>query len=120
MDEVQANVKNHSYIPRSSEIPGAVWGRAGVNGDVNCMKSLQTAEGRMLPAAQITRMWRESGVVPEQDVVFYCGTGWRASLAFFYAWLTGWPRISVHDGGYFERSSDDKNPIVCRTALAVG
>jgi rhodanese-related sulfurtransferase len=37
--------------------------------------------------------------------VFYCGTGWRASLAFFYAWLMGWEQIAVFDGGWFEWSS---------------
>jgi thiosulfate/3-mercaptopyruvate sulfurtransferase len=49
-------------------------------------------------------------------IAFYCGTGWRASLAFFYAWLMGWEHISVYDGGWFEWSSDPANPVICRTA----
>jgi thiosulfate/3-mercaptopyruvate sulfurtransferase len=50
------------------------------------------------------------------QIAFYCGTGWRASLAFFYAWLMGWQRISVYDGGWLEWSSDPANPVICRTA----
>ncbi|NWP29049.1 sulfurtransferase, partial [Escherichia coli] len=38
--------------------------------------------------------------------------GWRASEAFFYAWLMDWKRISVYDGGWYEWSADPKNPIV--------
>ena len=28
--------------------------------------------------------------------------GWRASETWFYAYLMGWPRIAVYDGGWFE------------------
>ncbi len=37
-------------------------------------------------------------------VAFYCGTGWRASETFFYAYLMDWPNVSVYDGGWFEWS----------------
>jgi thiosulfate/3-mercaptopyruvate sulfurtransferase len=71
----------------------------------------------MTPAAEIAALWRAAGIGPEMRIAFYCGTGWRASLAFFYAWLMGWERISVYDGGWFEWSSDPANPTICRTAL---
>jgi thiosulfate/3-mercaptopyruvate sulfurtransferase len=79
------------------------------------MSEYQLADGRMRPAAQIARMWSAGGIGPDQDVLFYCGTGWRASLAFFYAWLMGWERIAVYDGGWYEWSLDPANPVVCRT-----
>jgi thiosulfate/3-mercaptopyruvate sulfurtransferase len=68
----------------------------------------------MKPAAEIARVWLEGGIRPDMRIAFYCGTGWRASLAFFYAWLMGWERISVYDGGWYEWSSDPANPVVCR------
>jgi thiosulfate/3-mercaptopyruvate sulfurtransferase len=61
-------------------------------------------------------VWAAAGIHRDLDIAFYCGTGWRASLAFFYAWLMGWERISVFDGGWFEWSSDPGNPVVCRCA----
>jgi 3-mercaptopyruvate sulfurtransferase SseA len=70
----------------------------------------------MRPAAEIARMWRASGIHAGLHVGFYCGTGWRASLAFFYAWLMGWERIAVYDGGWYEWSLDPANPVVCRVA----
>ena len=94
----------YSYIAARGDIPGARWGRAGRDGDVNSMSDFQHEDGRMLPAAGIARQWRELGVHPELQLAFYCGTGWRASVAFFYAWLMGWEQISVFDGGWFEYS----------------
>jgi 3-mercaptopyruvate sulfurtransferase SseA len=45
-------------------------------------------------------------------VAFYCGTGWGASETWFYAYLMGWARIAVYDGGWFEWSQDPiSNPI---------
>jgi hypothetical protein len=31
---------------------------------------------------------------------------------FFYAWLMGWERISVYDGGWYEWSRDPRNVAV--------
>lgn len=73
----------------------------------------------MRPAAEIARMWHAEGIVRERHVAFYCGTGWRASLAFFYAWLMGWEQISVYDGGWYEWSGDPGNPVVCSAAEAL-
>jgi len=96
----------YSYIEACGEIPGALWGHAGREGDVNSMSEFQHADGRMLPAADIAAMWRAEGIHPGQQLAFYCGTGWRASLAFFYAWLMDWERISVYDGGWYEWSRE--------------
>lgn len=104
----------YSYISAKGDIPGARWGRAGEDGDVNSMSAYQLADGRMRPAAEICAQWAASGIVPEARTAFYCGTGWRASLAFFYAWLMGWSRISVYDGGWCEWSGDAANPVLCR------
>jgi len=108
----------YSYIAARGDIAGARWGRAGREGDVNSMSEYQLSDGRMRPAGEIARMWGASGIRPDQDVLFYCGTGWRASLAFFYAWLMGWERIAVYDGGWYEWSLDPANPVVCRALEA--
>ncbi len=118
--ETQGETSGYSYITARGEIAGALWGHAGSDGDVNSMGSFQDALGRMKPVAEIAALWREAGIGPEMQIAFYCGTGWRASLAFFYAWLMGWPRISVYDGGWFEWSSDPANPVICRTPVSPG
>nr|WP_315212535.1 rhodanese-like domain-containing protein [uncultured Duganella sp.] len=107
--EFLGKVSGYSYIAARGDIPGARWGRAGADGDVNSMSAYHLADGRMKPAAEIVRQWREHGIVEGLRIGFYCGTGWRASMAFFYAWLMGWPRISVYDGGWLEWSGGGRD-----------
>lgn len=102
--EFLGKVSGYSYIAACGDIPGARWGRAGIDGDVNSMSAYHLDDGRMKPAAEIVLQWREQGIVEGLRIGFYCGTGWRASMAFFYAWLMGWPCISVYDGGWLEWS----------------
>jgi 3-mercaptopyruvate sulfurtransferase SseA len=95
----------YSYIEAKGDIPGALWGRAGDDDDVDSMSEFHDGAGCMKPAAAIRAMWGPPASMPG-PVVFYCGTGWRASLAFFYAWLMGWERIAVYDGGWYEWSRE--------------
>ncbi len=110
-------ISGYSYIAAKGDIAGARWGRSGGDDDVNSMTEFHLG-GRMKAAADIARMWGAAGIRSDQHTVFYCGTGWRASLAFFYAWLMDWPRIGVYDGGWCEWSTDPGNPVICRAGAA--
>jgi 3-mercaptopyruvate sulfurtransferase SseA len=115
-NEFIGRTSGYSYIDARGDIRGARWGRSGDDDDVNCMTEFHHDDGRMKSSAEIHCMWRAAGVHSGQHTVFYCGTGWRASLAFFYAWLMNWERIGVYDGGWCEWSRDAANPMVCRVA----
>lgn len=115
-DEFCGRTSGYTYITAKGDIPGARWGRAGT--DVNDMSDFHNPDGTMKASSEILAFWHAAGLQPEQQTVFYCGTGWRASLAFFYAWLMGWQQISVYDGGWYEWSSDPDNPRVVRSAAA--
>ena len=111
-EEFTGQTSGYCYIAARGEIAGARWGHAGAAGDVNSMSDFHEPDGSMKPVADIAALWARAGIRPDRDVAFYCGTGWRASLAFFYAWLMGWERISVYDGGWYEWSLDSANPVV--------
>lgn len=106
----------YSYIAARGDIPGALWGRSFVDDDINSMREFHDADGGMAEPHAIRAIWDAARIDPARPIVFYCGTGWRASLAFFYAWLMGWEQISVFDGGWCEWSRDPANPTVCRVA----
>lgn len=103
-DEFTGKTSGYSYISAKGDIPGALWGRAGQGADVNDMSAFLDTRKRLRCARDVTDFWRLEGIHPGLQTAFYCGTGWRASLAFYYAWLMGWERISVFDGGWFEWS----------------
>jgi len=105
-EEFTGKTSGYSYIKARGEIPGARWGHAGDDDDMNSMSTFQQPDGTMRPAHEICQFWRDEDIHPHQQVAFYCGTGWRASMAFYYAWLMNWERISVYDGGWFEWSSN--------------
>lgn len=98
----------YAYIPRPGRIAGALWGHAGSK--PRRMDHYRNVDDTMRSADEIARNWRSWGITPGKRVVFYCGTGWRASEAFFYAYLMGWPRLAVYDGGWYEWSQDATNP----------
>jgi len=83
-----------------------------VEDDVNSMSDFHNPDGTMKSPTDICAFWGKAGIHSGRKTAFYCGTGWRASLAFFYAWLMNRERISVYDGGWCEWSSDPSNPVV--------
>jgi len=60
----------------------------------------------MRSAQAVELLWARVGLTREHPVIFYCGSGWRASLAFFFAKvLLGWPHVRNFDGGWLEWSA---------------
>jgi thiosulfate/3-mercaptopyruvate sulfurtransferase len=103
-------VSGYNYIGPAGRIAGDVWGNCGT--DAYHMQHYRTIDNTMRAYPEIAANWATAGITPDKRVSFYCGTGWRASETWFYAWLMGWPTISVYDGGWFEWSSDPaSNPI---------
>ncbi|WED24714.1 sulfurtransferase [Vibrio sp. JC009] len=107
--EYTGKESGYSYIKHKGRIKGSRWGHAG--SDANHLEDFHNPDETMLSADIITRQWQEWNIRKDQRVAFYCGTGWRASEAFFYAHVMGWPQISVFDGGWFEWSNDESNPV---------
>jgi thiosulfate/3-mercaptopyruvate sulfurtransferase len=98
----------YNYIEAKGRIAGAVWGNLGR--DTSWMQHFRNIDNTIRNYHEIASMWWDVGITPEKRVAFYCGTGWRASEAFFYAHLMGWENISIYDGGWCEWSQDESNP----------
>ena len=103
-------VSGYNYIGPAGRIAGDVWGNCGT--DAYHMQHYRNVDNTMRAYPEIVANWAEAGITPHKWVAFYCGTGWRASETWFYAYLQGWERIAVYDGGWFEWSKDPvNNPI---------
>ena len=108
--EHTGRVSGYNYIEPKGRIAGDVWGNCG--SDAYHMQHYRNVDNTMRPYPEIAANWADAGITPDKWVAFYCGTGWRASETWFYAYLMGWERIAVYDGGWFEWSQDPiNNPI---------
>lgn len=102
----------YSYIPTKGRIKGARWGKAGKGPWT--MDYYLNEDGTFREPNQIEMMWAENGITRDAHVAFYCGTAWRSSLAFYYAYLLGWEQISNFDSSWYEWSMGPeaaKNPV---------
>jgi molybdopterin synthase sulfurtransferase len=103
-------VSGYNYIGPAGRIAGDVWGNCG--SDAYHMQHYRTVDNTMRAYPEIAANWKSAGITSDKWVAFYCGTGWRASETWFYAYLMGWQRIAVYDGGWYEWSQDPvNNPV---------
>ena len=107
--EYIGEVSGYNYIEKKGRIPGAIFGNCGT--DAYHMENYRNVDHTIREAQEVVEIWNEVGITPNKHLAFYCGTGWRGSEAFYNAWLMGWPRVSVFDGGWFEWSNDPDNPF---------
>ncbi len=107
--EYIGEVSGYNYIKAKGRIPGAVFADCG--SDAYHMENYRNLDHTTREYHEIEEIWIKNGITPDKHLAFYCGTGWRGSEAWFNAWLMGWPRVSVYDGGWFEWSNDPENPF---------
>lgn len=107
--EYVGEVSGYNYIEKKGRISGSVFADCGT--DAYHMESFRNLDHTVREFREVEEALARIGVTPEQHNAFYCGTGWRGAEAFFNAWLMGWPRVSVFDGGWFEWSRDPANPV---------
>jgi 3-mercaptopyruvate sulfurtransferase SseA len=106
--EYIGEVSGYNYIEKKGRIPGSIFGNCGT--DAYHMENYRNLDHTIREAQEVIEIWEKVNITPDKHLAFYCGTGWRGSEAFFNAWLMGWSRVSVFDGGWFEWSNNPNNP----------
>ncbi len=92
--EFRGEVSGYDYLQQRGRIPGAI-----AIGDADDKALLyQTADGKFLPPPEIAARWKQAGIKSsnnqfEREVIFYCGSGWRSSITFLYAYVLGYKNI---------------------------
>ena len=91
---------HYTFFSTAGHIPTAVH-----QGDWDTL--LDRASRRLGPHVDdVARRWREQGILDgcveagRKTLIFYCGTGWRSSIAFLVACLLGLPAQNYEDGFY--------------------
>lgn len=89
---------------RGGHIPGAV--------NIDWTSTLTPGEIKtFLDPAELRKIFADSSVTPNQEVVSYCQSGMRASEVYFVLRLLGYDRVRLYDGSWQEWSADSKLPV---------
>lgn len=110
LDEFEGKKSGYDYIKRAGEPKGAVWGHDEAD--------YRNADGTFIDFNKAVAMWNEQGITKDNEIAFYCGTGWRATVPFLMAHENGWTNVKLYDGGWFVWQMDEKNPVQAITPEA--
>lgn len=110
LDEFNGKKSGYDYIKRAGEPQGAVWGHDETD--------YRNADKTFISFDKAVAMWKEQGVTKENEIAFYCGTGWRATVPFLMAYENGWKNVKLYDGGWFAWQMDKNNPVQAITPEA--
>lgn len=101
-DEFLGVTSGYSYIPKAGEPKGAIWGHDTDDGSYN------NADGTVVDTDVLASFLAESDASLDNELSFYCGTGWRAAMPFLIAYEEGYTDISMYDGGWFVWQKNDE------------
>ncbi|MGP1404373.1 MAG: sulfurtransferase [Catonella sp.] len=104
-DEFEGKTSGYGYIDRAGEPLGAIWGHDTDDGSYN------NEDGTVANIVTVKKYLAESGASLENEVSYYCGTGWRAAIPFLIEYDEGIRTMSVYDGGWFQWQMDPENPV---------
>ncbi|MBM6971482.1 hypothetical protein H6A17_10555 [Mordavella massiliensis] len=58
---------------------------------------------------KVETILEESNSTLENELSFYCGTGWRATIPFLICYQEGMTNISLYDGGRYQWQLSDSD-----------
>lgn len=89
---------NYPMMQDKGEIAGAVFGKAG--SDANLMEEYMTSDNTIIGYDQFKSYMEEANVKSTNEVCFFCGTGWRATMPLLLGYEKGW-KVTLYDGGWW-------------------
>lgn len=108
-EEFEGETSGYTYIDRAGEPKGAVWGRSGK--DAYSMDDYLHEDGTVIIASEMEELWSNLDFSKDNELSFYCGTGWRATVPWLIAYDAGWEGITVFDGGWNEWQMNPNLPV---------
>lgn len=92
--EFEGEETGYGYIDYAGEPLGAVWGHNTDDGSY-------VENGKVVGIDKVKTILAESDSSLDNELSFYCGTGWRATIPFLICYQNGVKNISVYDGGWW-------------------
>lgn len=103
-DEYIGETSGYSFIARAAEPKGAVWGKDGI-------EDYTHEDGTCITMDEMQELWKDLKFNLDNELAFYCGTGWRASIPFLIMYENGYTNMSVFDGGWYQWQMNNDLPV---------
>jgi len=101
--EFTGMISGYGYLVNKGHIPGAIWAH---NADDSSLQ-YSDADGTLRSYEEVKSLWSSLGITStlsatqlDKEAIFYCGGGYRSSLAYFYGYLMGYSNIRNYSEGW--------------------
>jgi thiosulfate/3-mercaptopyruvate sulfurtransferase len=116
-DEYTGKISGYSYVQARGRIPNAVW---AYDGD-DAALIYTDADGTLRSYTEVRDIWEGLGVTSDKEIIFYCGSGYRSALTFFYAYLMNYPDIRNYSDGWEGWSTTyTEDAVACADSITPG
>ena len=99
----------YTYMDKAGEPEGAVWGKGPKT--ASDVADFTNDDGTVKTLDELKEIWADCDFTLDNELAFYCGTGWRACVPFLVLYENGYDNISVYDGGWYEWLMHDDYPV---------
>jgi molybdopterin synthase sulfurtransferase len=96
-------ISGYGYLVNKGRIPGATW---AYNAD-DTGRDYLDSDGTLRSYTEVRDMWQALGISStlsatqlDKEAIFYCGGGYRSSLAYFQSYLMGYTNIRNYSDGW--------------------
>lgn len=116
----QGRGDRHLWGQRAGHIPGAVNVPYLANIDPALAMACAAERERILASGRSFRfsrldvlaaLYRSAGVLPEKEIITYCGRGYAGACGMLALKLLGYERVRLYDGSWAEWSADLSLPV---------
>ena len=95
--EFVGEISGYDYMEFKGRLPTAI----NIGDADDAARLYVNADGSLRPADEISAWWAKTGLTNDgREVIFYCGSGWRSSLTFLYAWVLGFDKVRNYSDGW--------------------
>ncbi len=101
--EYAGETSGYSYVVNKGRIPGAVYAFNADQPDLDYLNS----DGTLRSYDKVRDMWKSVGITStadetmfDKEVIFYCGSGYRSSLAYLFSYLMGFENARSYSDGW--------------------
>lgn len=101
-------ISGYSYVVNKGRIPNAIW---AYNADASS-PVYNDNDGTLRSYTEVRDLWATLGIKStvdptklDKEAVFYCGSGYRSSLTYLYAYLMGYTNVRNYSNGWEDWST---------------